>query len=346
VELLVVIGIIAVLIGILLPALSSAQARARTVACASNLRQIYTAAMQYTVEYKGSMPFGFFWNQANLKTGGIYNGDAKWVSWFSSCNKYMASKYDMVTKNYPGYNFTTIDTPVSQAFRCPEASSDFAHQQVQYYNNGVVMPHIRQEVAMPGSPGMTWPAKTSKLYGDTAMFWDTMLLAGIDPTQPLPMFSITGGASFPTSFLDNGLAFWYPEAPQSRYRPNNFSPWTDANLSPYSVFNNSAPISFPTDEALMGYGLGIPNNSFNTDIGGNTILNYQIGAARFRHNKNVACNVAFADGTVRTLKLNRGKKFPAVEDSNTPSHYTTEFLRGYYRIKWPNDKAPLPAAYP
>jgi prepilin-type N-terminal cleavage/methylation domain-containing protein/prepilin-type processing-associated H-X9-DG protein len=56
VELLVVIGVIAVLIGILMPALSKAREASIRIKCASNLRQIGTAAMNYAAENKGFLP--------------------------------------------------------------------------------------------------------------------------------------------------------------------------------------------------------------------------------------------------------------------------------------------------
>jgi prepilin-type N-terminal cleavage/methylation domain-containing protein/prepilin-type processing-associated H-X9-DG protein len=53
VELLVVIGIIAVLVGILLPALSRARESARRVSCASNVKQLATAMILYATENRG-----------------------------------------------------------------------------------------------------------------------------------------------------------------------------------------------------------------------------------------------------------------------------------------------------
>lgn len=56
VELLVVIGIIAVLIGLLLPALSKARKHAKVIECASNLRQLGVGISLYLPNNKGRYP--------------------------------------------------------------------------------------------------------------------------------------------------------------------------------------------------------------------------------------------------------------------------------------------------
>jgi prepilin-type processing-associated H-X9-DG protein len=75
VELLVVIGLIALLISILLPALSKARQHAQTVACLSNLHQIGLASTMYGAQNRGSTVPGYGDNSGRTSNGVPIDGE-------------------------------------------------------------------------------------------------------------------------------------------------------------------------------------------------------------------------------------------------------------------------------
>src|SRR6185295_6365372 len=75
VELLVVIAIIAVLAGLLTPALASARARTRKVGCINNVRQLAIGSLLYAQDNKGDL-VGTSWNPVYLPHSKLSDRDA------------------------------------------------------------------------------------------------------------------------------------------------------------------------------------------------------------------------------------------------------------------------------
>lgn len=80
VELLVVVGIIAVLISIALGALRSARRQANLVVCQNNLRQLIACAMTYASDNEGQLPY------CNWSNGGFGDTNAYSHGWLFSTN--------------------------------------------------------------------------------------------------------------------------------------------------------------------------------------------------------------------------------------------------------------------
>jgi prepilin-type processing-associated H-X9-DG protein len=93
-ELLVAIGIIAILIGVLLPVLGAARESARRVTCAANLRQITHGMLMYAQEHRFHLPRG----APQGTTTGAVPQPHDWVHW----NYQRDVKGSSIAKYLPG----------------------------------------------------------------------------------------------------------------------------------------------------------------------------------------------------------------------------------------------------
>lgn len=145
-ELLVIMAVIAVLIALLLPTLSSAKSMGRRIQCASNLRQIHGGLMVYAADWNACIPPATCRYQPPL-TGN--NG------WQSVLCLYIPTRR-------PGY--------LNRVFLCPEAPRSFKadlEKLVRTYS----VPRPSFEGAKGYDPVNCWPKHLSEVRNPSLALW-------------------------------------------------------------------------------------------------------------------------------------------------------------------------------
>lgn len=387
VELLVVIGIIAVLIGILLPTLNRARQSSAAASCGSNLSQMVKASFVYTASNKGLFPVGYApmgFNTVVTRTAngntysftGSYKG---WMAWFTALNNatvggrgappYVSNDDDPIYKMpvVPGGRSYGIPYKLGKGFQCAAVRGTEFTQQVHYYHNPGVFIHPIMEMKTASSPQALFivggrrvqaiplqQRKESEVLPETALFWDTPLLAGTGSDFTSPLFADTGfeGAGGEAVLRASMIDSW--DSPDSGRlaspQSTGFTTTTGGIINPALRFRFagrdhtaaltgaaketrglSEPILIPIDEEIqLNASFSGGGKSFNTDLGGDTILRVQIGNVRFRHGADDTAQVAFADGSVRSVKLNKRRTF------GNDQFYFNEFKRSYLLTKAPS----------
>lgn len=189
VELLVVVGIIALLIAILLPSLSGARTQAYTVQCASNQRQI---AVGWTMYANNNRGIGAPGRMARLSAP---SDNAYWVGngyqfrprWFVT----LGAETGMHAFHSPSPlsaddNTKTIDNPV---FLCPQEPERTNNRNYTYGYNFQFIGNSRTS----SGRYINFPVKASRLHGsETVMFADALGTAAGKPLAQRTAYRVDG----------------------------------------------------------------------------------------------------------------------------------------------------------